>query len=63
MDEPLAEEATATEQPSLREAYPVGMLLDAIKVVRVESEWGLVCEVSEGVGGFVHVRRLSMLSG
>lgn len=48
--------------PTLREAYPVGMLLDAVRVVRVESEWGLVCEVVDGVGGFVHVRGFCLTS-
>ncbi|KAF8755922.1 S1 RNA binding domain [Rhizoctonia solani] len=45
--------------PTLREAYPVGMILEAVKVTRVESEWGLVCEVTEGVGAFVHISQIS----
>lgn len=45
----------------LKEAFPVGMLLQSVRISRVESEFGLVCEIlgpSEGdpsVGAFVHV--------
>ena len=41
-------------------AYPVGTVLDAVKVVRVESERGLVMEVAADLEGFVHVRILSL---
>ncbi|KAG9127379.1 rRNA biogenesis protein rrp5 [Ceratobasidium sp. 392] len=47
------------EGVKLNEAYPVGMILESVKVVRVESEWGLVCEVGEGVGGFVHISQIA----
>lgn len=40
----------------LPDAYPIGTTLDAVKVVRVESERGLVVEVSDGAEGYVHVR-------
>lgn len=40
---------------AVRDAFPVGTVLDAIKVRRVESEWGLVCEGPNGVQGFAHV--------
>lgn len=40
----------------LQEAYPIGAVLDAVKVLRVEKERGLIVEVGEGQGGFVHVR-------
>ena len=36
-------------------AYPVGTVLQAVKVLRVESERGLVVEVTPGLEGFVHV--------
>ncbi|CAE6393843.1 unnamed protein product [Rhizoctonia solani] len=52
-------EPTSEDAPVLREAYPVGMLLEAVKVTRVESEWGLVCEVADGVGAFVHISQIS----
>ncbi|KAG8709931.1 rRNA biogenesis protein rrp5 [Ceratobasidium sp. 395] len=47
------------EGVKLNEAYPVGMVLEAVRVVRVESEWGLVCEVGESVGGFVHISQIA----
>ena len=39
----------------LREAYPVGTVLEGVKVIRVESERGIVVELSGDVEGFVHV--------
>ena len=44
------------EEASLQDAYPVGTILDAVKVIRVEAERGLVVEISSGVEGFIHVR-------
>ncbi|QRV97232.1 rRNA biogenesis protein RRP5 [Ceratobasidium sp. AG-Ba] len=44
---------------NLSEAYPVGMILESVRITRVESEWGLVCEVGEGVGGFVHISQIA----
>ncbi|RPD57053.1 U3 snoRNP-associated protein Rrp5 [Lentinus tigrinus ALCF2SS1-6] len=43
----------------LREAYPVGTLLEAVKVTRVESERGLIVELGAGVEGFVHISQVS----
>jgi rRNA biogenesis protein RRP5 len=43
------------KKQAVRDAFPVGTVLDAIKVRRVESEWGLVCEGPNGVQGFAHV--------
>lgn len=40
---------------SVQELYPVGTLLNAVKVLRLEAERGLVVEVAPGVEGFVHV--------
>ncbi len=40
----------------LREAYPIGTALGAVKVTRVESERGLIVDVGSGIQGFVHVR-------
>ena len=37
------------------EAYPIGTVLEAVKVLRVEPERGLTAEVAESVEGFVHV--------
>ena len=39
----------------LQDAYPVGTMLDAVKVVRVEAERGLIVEILPGIEGFVHV--------
>jgi ribosomal protein S1 len=40
---------------NLEEAYPIGTILEAVKVVRVEAERGLLVDVQENVQGFVHV--------
>lgn len=46
----------------LPDAYPIGTTLDAVKVSRVETERGLVVEVSDGAQGYVHVRTNQALS-
>jgi ribosomal protein S1 len=43
------------EATNIGEAYPVGTTLDAVKIVRVEAERGLLVDVQEDVQGFVHV--------
>lgn len=45
----------------MQDAYPLGTVLDSIKIIRVESEWGLVCEAAKGASGFVHVSFLFFL--
>ena len=46
------------DRPSLQEAYPVGTILDQVKVTSVEPERGLISEVEPGVEGFVHVGQI-----
>lgn len=41
--------------PTIKEAYPIGTILEAVRVVRVETERGLVVEVRPGIQGFIHV--------
>ena len=40
---------------TVKDAYPVGTVLDSVKVLRVEPERGVIVEVTPGVEGFVHV--------
>ncbi|EIW64233.1 uncharacterized protein TRAVEDRAFT_138819 [Trametes versicolor FP-101664 SS1] len=51
--------ASGSAATDLREAYPVGTTLDAVKVTRIESERGLTVEVGSGVAGFVHISQVS----
>lgn len=44
----------------LQEAYPIGTILDSVKILRVDSEKGLVLEVSETTTGYVHVSYCSI---
>lgn len=44
------------DSSSLEMAHPVGTVLDAVKVLRVEKERGLIVEVGGQQEGFVHVR-------
>ncbi|KII94182.1 hypothetical protein PLICRDRAFT_122174 [Plicaturopsis crispa FD-325 SS-3] len=53
-----AKDRTKT-MPSIVDAYPVGKILDDVKVTRVETELGLVVEVQPGVEGFVHISHVS----
>ncbi|KAH9937237.1 U3 snoRNP-associated protein Rrp5 [Fomitopsis serialis] len=43
----------------LPDSYPIGTTLDAVKVIRAETERGLVVEVSDGVNGYVHISQVS----
>ena len=43
----------------LVEGFPVGKVLEEVRVVRMDDEWGLTCEILAGakkVPAFVHVR-------
>lgn len=50
--------AGSGEDTSLPAAYPIGTVLDTVKVTQVETERGLIVQVASGVEGFVHVRAL-----
>jgi len=43
------------EVTSIEGVYPVGTTLDAVKIVKVEAERGLLVDLQECVQGFVHV--------
>jgi rRNA biogenesis protein RRP5 len=49
------DEEKSKNRPSLQEAYPVGSILDEVKVTSVEPERGLMLEIEPGTKGFVHV--------
>jgi len=40
---------------SVQQQYPIGTVLEAVKVLRAEAERGLMVEVAPDVEGFVHV--------
>ncbi|KAG6817708.1 hypothetical protein H0H87_004499 [Tephrocybe sp. NHM501043] len=44
---------------TLLEAFPIGRILDAVKVTRLESERGVTVEVQPGLEGFVHISQVS----
>ncbi|TFK36889.1 hypothetical protein BDQ12DRAFT_686041 [Crucibulum laeve] len=44
---------------SIQETYPVGTILDSVKILRVETERGVIAEVQPGISGFVHISHLS----
>ncbi|KXN86783.1 rRNA biogenesis protein RRP5 [Leucoagaricus sp. SymC.cos] len=43
----------------LQDTYPIGTVLDAVEVLRVEKERGLIVEVGKYQEGFVHISHLS----
>ena len=43
----------------IQDTYPVGTLLEAVKILRIEPERGLIVEVELGLEGFVHVSLFS----
>lgn len=49
------------EREELVGRFPVGRTLESVKVVRLDDEWGLTCEIEEGdskIVSFVHVRSI-----
>ncbi|KAG6899782.1 hypothetical protein C0993_006968 [Termitomyces sp. T159_Od127] len=44
---------------TLREAFPIGRILDGVKVTRLEAERGIVVEVQPETKGFVHISHVS----
>lgn len=56
------DESKESSGSTLFDAYPVGCTLDAVEVIRVESERGLITRVSPEVEGFVHVSVTDALS-
>ena len=48
-------EGAANSVSLLQDAFPVGTILAAVKVVRVEAERGLLVEVQSHTEGFIHV--------
>jgi rRNA biogenesis protein RRP5 len=47
----------------VQQQYPVGTVLESVKVLRAEVERGLIVEVAPGVEGFVHVCTAPSLLG
>jgi hypothetical protein len=45
---------------SIQEAFPLGTIIESTKVLRVETERGVIVEVQPGVEGFVHVRMIPL---
>jgi rRNA biogenesis protein RRP5 len=49
------------EDATIQDSYPIGAILDTVKVIGVETERGLTVEIRPGVTGFVHVRTILFL--
>jgi len=45
----------AKKAKDIQDAYPIGTLLEAAKVLRIEPERGLIVQVEPGLEGFAHV--------
>jgi hypothetical protein len=56
MKEQRAPEGSGVE--TMEEFGEVGTMFEKVTVVRVESEWGLVVDVDDGVQGYIHVRSI-----
>ena len=44
-----------TEGSHISTSYPIGMILESVKIVGVEGDNGVTVEITPGVVGFVHV--------
>lgn len=51
--------AVDLEGPSLVDAFPIGTILDSVKINHVEPEQGLLVEVQPSVDGFIHISQVS----
>lgn len=54
-DHILTLQTKQAEGSCISESYPIGTILDSVRVVGVESEHGVTVEVTPDVTGFVHV--------
>ncbi|CAA7268006.1 unnamed protein product [Cyclocybe aegerita] len=54
-----ADEHEELKERTVQETYPVGTVLEAVKVKRLEGERGIIVEISPTLEGFVHISHLS----
>ncbi|KDR85384.1 hypothetical protein GALMADRAFT_234227 [Galerina marginata CBS 339.88] len=54
-----ADKNEANKGKSVQDLYPVGTILESVKVLRLETERGLIVEVEPGIEGFVHISHTS----
>ena len=54
-DHVLTLQTKQAEGSHISESYPIGTILDSVKVVVVEGEHGVTVEVTPDVTGFIHV--------
>ncbi|KAJ3505470.1 hypothetical protein NLJ89_g7399 [Agrocybe chaxingu] len=54
-----ADEHEELKRRTVQEMYPIGTVLEAVKVKRLEGERGLIVEISPTLEGFVHISHLS----
>lgn len=54
-DHVLTLQKKQVEGSHISESYPIGTILDSVKVVGVESEHGVTVETAPEITGFVHV--------
>lgn len=52
-------EKLSIDDAAIHLSYPIGTILDAVTVKRVEPERGLVVEVQPGLDGFIHISHTS----
>ena len=50
------------DKQAVQEVFSIGSTLDAVKVIRVETERGLVLKVQNDILGYVHVRTVADMS-
>jgi rRNA biogenesis protein RRP5 len=60
LDEQRVSNEDSDEARPLKEVYPVGQVLESVKVTKIEPERGVYLEVAPGVEGFSHVRPIAL---
>ena len=50
------------DKQAVQEAFSIGSMLDAVKVIWVETECGLMLKVQNDILGYVHMRTVADMS-
>lgn len=55
----IIKDVANTESKEMVEAYPIGTILESVKVARVEPDRSVIVDVESGLQGFIHVRTVT----
>ncbi|KAM6498466.1 hypothetical protein JOM56_006414 [Amanita muscaria] len=59
LEPPMVKESPDVEPKEISEAYPIGTILEAVKVIKVEPDRGIIVDVVPNLQGFIHISHVS----